>query len=583
MRYNINLNGFQKSDFLKGEELIKRGYTVRLAWDKTLADGKRELKVKIIDRVNYVEKVTVLLPCDGQEILSLECTCGECSGKRLCAHGAVALLTLNEIEVADLQTPTPVPVEETEELDIPQEPSEEPDIPQEPSQEPENPFSIPLATIIDVPTADETVEDPMTVLRRMFDSQPEPEMKPEPASVEPSEPERYEWDGQSREMEILLGHDMDSQEPIYWTPNNTEKIFHTNTGVIGTMGTGKTQFTKSLVTQLYREQAAHKNFDGSPVNLLIFDYKGDYNANKKDFVDAVKASVYKPYRLRYNPLALIQGEAFRPLLPVHTANTFKDTLSKSFGLGAKQQHLLLDCILEAYEKQGILPHDPSTWNRSAPTFAQVYEIFLNHVEGKPQDSLFAAMYKLQTFCIFEPDPSQTVSLTELVQGVTVLDLSCYDPDIQKFVIAITLDQFYAQMLPIGSSKTDGKLRQLRTLILVDEADNFMREDFPVLRKIMKEGREFGVGVILSTQSLKHFAAGEDDYSRYILTWVVHNVSDLTKREIEYIFKLQEKSQEISGIYGQIKDLEKHESIVKISGSEILKMRDRAFYQLLKEE
>ena len=61
------------------------------------------------------------------------------------------------------------------------------------------------------------------------------------------------------------------------------------------------------------------------------------------------------------------------------------------------------------------------------------------------------------------------------------------------------------------------------------------------------------------------------------------MSDLTKREIEYIFKLQEKSQEISEIYGQIKDLEKHESIVKISGSEIMKMRDRAFYQLLKEE
>ena len=171
---------------------------------------------------------------------------------------------------------------------------------------------------------------------------------------------------------------------------------------------------------------------------------------------------------------------------------------------------------------------------------------------------------------------------EMVRGVTVLDLSGHDPDIQKFVIAITLDQFYAQMLPIGSSKTNGKLRQLRTLILVDEADNFMREDFPALRKIMKEGREFGVGVILSTQSLKHFAGGEDDYSRYVLTWVVHNVSDLSKREIEYIFKLQEKGREISEIYGRIKDLVKHESIVKISGSEILKMHDRAFYQLLSE-
>ncbi len=37
------------------------------------------------------------------------------------------------------------------------------------------------------------------------------------------------------------------------------------------MGTGKTQFTKSLVTQLMRNQSC--NVDGKPVVLLIFDYK----------------------------------------------------------------------------------------------------------------------------------------------------------------------------------------------------------------------------------------------------------------------------------------------------------------------
>ena len=41
------------------------------------------------------------------------------------------------------------------------------------------------------------------------------------------------------------------------------------------MGTGKTQFTKSLIAQLYREQG--KNVEGLPIGILIFDYKGDYN------------------------------------------------------------------------------------------------------------------------------------------------------------------------------------------------------------------------------------------------------------------------------------------------------------------
>ena len=104
----------------------------------------------------------------------------------------------------------------------------------------------------------------------------------------------------------------------------------------------------------------------------------------------------------------------------------------------------------------------------------------------------AAMDKLNTFCLFEPDPRKTVSLEQLLNGVVVIDLSGYDSDIQSTVVAITLNQFYSGMHTQGSSSTDGRYRQLRKFIMVDEADTFMGEDFPSLRKIMKEGREFGV-------------------------------------------------------------------------------------------
>ena len=54
------------------------------------------------------------------------------------------------------------------------------------------------------------------------------------------------------DMKILFGENQRSHMPIYWCPNDTNKLMHTNTGIIGTMGTGKTQFTKSMVTQIYR-------------------------------------------------------------------------------------------------------------------------------------------------------------------------------------------------------------------------------------------------------------------------------------------------------------------------------------------
>ena len=154
--------------------------------------------------------------------------------------------------------------------------------------------------------------------------------------------------------------------------------------------------------------------------------------------------------------------------------------------------------------------------------------------------------------------------------------------IQSLIVAITLDQFYAQMQKNGSSRTDGRFRQIRSLILVDEADAFMRQGFPSLRKIMKEGREAGVGVILSTQSLTHFIGGEDDYSRYVLSWVVHNVSDLKQKDVEYVFKLQPKSPDILQQYSAIKKLGKHESVVKLANDPPTAIRDLAFWQLYQQ-
>lgn len=384
----------------------------------------------------------------------------------------------------------------------------------------------------------------------------------------------------SKGIKIFFGHNDQDGKPVIWMPNDTTQLFHTNTGIIGTMGTGKTQFTKSLIAQLYREKK--NNIDGFNLGILIFDYKGDYNESKADFVEATNATILKPYHLPFNPLALVKSAIFKPLLPTHTANAFKDTISKVYNLGPKQQAVLLQCIMETYQSSGINPGNPDTWDEEAPTFDQVYQRYANDEEIKKGDSLAAALDKLHLFQIFESNPSATKSLFDLLQGVVVIDLSGYDSDIQSLIVAITLDLFYSQMQAAGSSKMDGNYRQLTKLILVDEADNFMSEGFLALKKILKEGREFGVGTILSTQFLKHFGRGDDDYAKYILTWVVHNVSDLKSADVDFVFKTESKSQESQILFTAIKGLAKHHSIVKIGNNKPMYVRDKAFWELYQE-
>ena len=368
--------------------------------------------------------------------------------------------------------------------------------------------------------------------------------------------------------------------PVCWYPNDTARIFHPNMGIIGTMGTGKTQMTKSLVTQLCRQQP--NNFDGHPLGILIFDYKGDYNETKPDFVQAAGARVLKPYHLPFNPFSL-QGVRRKPQLPIHTANAFTDIIARIYGLGPKQSATLLRCIVSAYQSCGIESSDPSTWDRTAPTFEQVYQVYADDESIKKNDSLYAAMDKLFQFQVLEGDPDCTSSLFGLLRGVVVIDLSGYDTDIQNLIVAITLELFYSQMQNTGSSQVDRDFRQLTRFILVDEADNFMSQNFPALKRIMKEGREFGVGTILSTQFLRHFGSGDDDYSSYILTWVVHNVSDLKRSDIDFVFKSSADPEVSEQLYQGIKAIGKHQSIVKAGNAAATAVQDMPFWQIAGDE
>jgi len=378
-------------------------------------------------------------------------------------------------------------------------------------------------------------------------------------------------------MKILFGTSTSTGKELYWYPTTTSKIMHNNTGIIGTMGTGKTQFTKSLIKQLH--DSSKQNVKQTPIGILIFDYKGDYI--KEDFINATGAKVYHPYHLPFNPLAIFEGAIFKPLLPLHTASSIKETISTAFNLGPKQQQFLNDVILAAYESKGIKRGDKSTWQLTPPTFLDVYNKFINHEEMK-EDSLYAALKQIHDFEIFSPNAEDALTLYDLIEGVTVINLAGYDRSVQNLVVGITLDTFYSQMSTKGHSSIVGDYRELTKMILVDEADNFISQEFSSLKKVMKEGREFGVGTILSTQFMSHFATSDNDYSQYILTWIVHRVSSIKKKEVQSVFN-PDTVQEVEQITNKIGQLQKHRSLVtSVSEQKYEVMEDMAFWKLINE-
>jgi DNA phosphorothioation-dependent restriction protein DptH len=389
--------------------------------------------------------------------------------------------------------------------------------------------------------------------------------------LDDSRPQPPNTDWKNSPLKVLLGHEVMNQTPLLWEPTNTARFMNTNTGIIGTMGTGKTQFTKSLICQLKRNDIC--NVNAQPIGMLIFDYKSDYV--DKLFLDASSAKKFNLFKLPYNPLSLY-GDT--PMLPVHTAGGFSETMRCAFGLGPKQEMRLRKLILDAYDLAGISRQDSSTWSKPAPTIKDLWSLFESQ-EKVDEDSLYAALSSLNEYEIFESDPGKVCSLYELIDGVNVIELAGYPPQIQNLVVALTLDLFYAQMQKRGKPSVEGDYRQITKMVLVDEADNFMSQNFASLRKILKEGREYGVGVILSTQDITHFKTGENDYSAYILTWVIHRVAQIRNSDVKAIFNKDDKGEQ-EQLMEAIRKLEKHQSLYVNGDKRFFKMRDKAFWELI---
>ena len=146
------------------------------------------------------------------------------------------------------------------------------------------------------------------------------------------------------------------RKPYYLHPSNT-KLNQLNIGVVGDLGTGKTQLTKALIYRFTRRAAANRSH---PPKFLIFDYKHDYT--KPDFVNAVGAHVVSPHRIPLNVFRL--PDAHGQALPARLAR-FKflsDVLQKIIGgIGPKQRNHPKMAVMQASSSQA--PEPPHAYGR----------------------------------------------------------------------------------------------------------------------------------------------------------------------------------------------------------------------------
>lgn len=362
--------------------------------------------------------------------------------------------------------------------------------------------------------------------------------------------------------------DLIGNKEVSFNPGNTA-LNNINIGVVGDLGTGKTQLLKSLIYQMVKSPEKNR---GIAPKVLILDYKRDFSDKDDDclFIDKARVKVVSPYRIPLNLFSTEGDNSKRAMLD--KAGFFRDILRKIFKVNAPvQDKNLKEAIKSAYSTcRELYMRDPTIYD-----VLEQYEMI---VDGKP-DSASGIMSDMVDYEIFEEDPSKIISFKEFFDGVVAIDLKDLSDDkLKNMVIVIFLNLYYDYMLNIEKKPFLGDEPQTRFIdsyLLVDEAHNIMPYEFEVLSKLLLQGRAFGIGVILASQYFSHFKTQKTDYREPIPSWFIHKVSGVTTRDLDRIGLPNAQDSMVSRIAG----LEPFHSLCKTLNWEGEFINEVPFYKL----
>jgi hypothetical protein len=304
------------------------------------------------------------------------------------------------------------------------------------------------------------------------------------------------------------------------------------------------------------------------VNFLVFDYKRDYK--DEDFLARVNGRVLSPEEgIPLNVLALTgdytRNRAYK------RAMAFCDVLAKIYSnVGPVQKNLLIETIVGLFEAHP---------EHRAPTLSQVAASYKAAL-GKA-DAVISILNKFVLAGVFVEDPTKLERFSEMIEDrVLVVSLNEFgaDSETKNALVVLMLDLYYEYML--NSKKwpfigTNPQIRKLNSFLLVDEATNIMQYDFPVLKNLLLEGREWGFGTILASQYLSHFKTANNNYGDPLKTWIIHKVPSVKQSELVQL-GLSDAGEDAVKTISRLKI---HQALYESLGHSAIKIEGLPFYKL----
>jgi type IV secretory pathway VirB4 component len=295
----------------------------------------------------------------------------------------------------------------------------------------------------------------------------------------------------------------------YWNP---EALPNGHIVAIGASGSGKTQTLKAIAHELRQTYP--------DIQVVVIDFHGDQQIDGETCYPLHMAS---PHGI--NPLVInLDTEGGGPNLQAIAVTA---TLKKSLRLGPNQEGLMLDILETCYNLRSITQEQAETWTKQPPNFADLQKVIEGRIENNCKESVklklkLAATFQYGVFSRSQP---------EFTEKHIRIDLSKLPPEIGAIAAESLAWQLMNQHRLLG--EMDGKLP--RTYLFIDEAKELKKS--PACDRIIADGRKYGLGLVLASQSERHLS---EDVIGNSATKIVLPVDSSEVKKVSSKFRLGEK-------------------------------------------
>jgi len=276
-------------------------------------------------------------------------------------------------------------------------------------------------------------------------------------------------------VRVLLGRTLPPEEDVVWeaSTSGSPHLF-----ILGIPGQGKSETTIRLLRGAADE--------GLPA--LVFDFHGQFGSDARrpssmTVYDAVEGLPFSPFELTEGGGRL----AYRI-----NATSIAEIFGYVCNFGDIQRDVFYEALVRAYEDHGHGGPSPS----GIPTIDEVRVQLATVEKERGVQNVAARCRALLEYGLFTDNTGVTVQ--DLIRQGVVIDLHGFAEVEQAQVAAgaFLLRKIYRDMFSWGQTG------RLRLAIVLDEAHRLAKDT--TLPKLMKEGRKFGVVVLVASQGLDDF-------------------------------------------------------------------------------